>query len=62
MKRRVLFLAAAFALTGMSLIPPSLSSDTCDECAQRCSQIPQETAACMEACCGSVSPVGGPLS
>ena len=58
MKRRVLSLAAAFALTALSQIPATLASSTCEECAELCSQIPQETAECMEACCGSASPMG----
>lgn len=58
MKRRILSLAAAVALSTLSLIPATLPSSTCEECAELCSQIPQATAECMADCCGSVSPVG----
>lgn len=59
MKRRILSLAAAAALSILSLTSATLpSTSTCEECAELCSHIPQETAECMAACCGSASPVG----
>jgi hypothetical protein len=59
MKRRILSLAAAFALMAISLSTAHpVSAGTCEECAAYCANIPQETAACMEGCCGSASPVG----
>jgi hypothetical protein len=59
MKRRILALAAAFALLAISLstVRPA-SAGTCEECAAYCANVPQETRACMEDCCGSASPVG----
>ena len=58
MKRRILSLAAALVLSAMALPAADRVLSTCEECAAYCANIPQETAACMEACCGSASPVG----
>lgn len=54
MRRRVFSLAAGFGLVAASLLHPAVSPiavSSCEECADRCNQIPMDPDECLQLYC-----------